>query len=168
MNSDLASNVDDLTSNFDDPCTTSSLDALDTHVDTLLQACLQQLEEQSAEPETKRLKLEQTGKLKRVFAKPKTEEEVAQAKLSAIPAKTLTDTNYCIGVWMDWTQHRLATLGENILPKEQMTLPDLEKRLCNFIFEVRKKNGDEFPPKTLHHLISGIQRHLRMNGNRLL
>ena len=164
MNSDLASNVDDLTSNFDDPCTSSSLDALDAHIDTLLRASLQQLEEQPAEPETKRLKLGQPGKLKRVFAKPKTEEEVAQAKLAAIPAKTLADTNYCIGVWMDWTQHRLATLGENIPPIEQMTLPDLEKRLSNFIFEVRKKNGDEFPPKTLHHLISGIQRHLRMNG----
>ena len=48
-----------------------------------------------------------------------------------------------------------------------MTLSNLEKCLCNFIFEVRKKNGNEFPPKTLHHLISGIQRHLRMNGKNI-
>ena len=30
--------------------------------------------------------------------------------------------------------------------------------------EVRKKNGEEFPPNSLHHIVSGIQRHLRFNG----
>ena len=48
-----------------------------------------------------------------------------------------------------------------------MTLQELDKRLCNVLFEVRKKNGEEFPPKTLHHLISGIQSHLRMNGKNI-
>ena len=159
MNPDLtASNSDDP---FDQPCTSSSLDALDAHIDALLQ---QRLEELPAEPETKRRKVETTGRTKRVFAKPKTEKEFEHAKLTAIPAKTLTDTNYCFGVWTEWTQHRLATLGESMPAIEEMSPPALAKCMCNFIFEVRKKNGDEFPPKTLHHLISGIQRYLRMHG----
>ena len=167
MNSDLITNVDDPTDNFDDPCTSSSLNALDAHVDALLLARRQQFEELPTEPEPKRLKVDSTKKGKRIFAKPKTEKEVAQAKLTAIPAKTLTDTNYCFGVWKEWTQHRLATLSESIPPIEQMEPSVLSKTLCNFIFEVRKKNGEEFPPKTLHHLISGIQRYARMNGKNI-
>ena len=120
MNSDLITNVDDPTDNFDDPCTSSSLNALDAHVDALLLARRQQFEELPTEPEPKRLKVDSTKKGKRIFAKPKTEKEVAQAKLTAIPAKTLTDTNYCFGVWKEWTQHRLATLSESIPPIEQM------------------------------------------------
>ena len=95
MDSDLA------TINVDDPCSSSTLDALDAHADTLPQARLQQLEEQPAEHESKRQKLAQSGKVKRIFAKPEMEEEIAMAKLSAIPAKTLKDTSYYIGVWTD-------------------------------------------------------------------
>ena len=41
-------------------------------------------------------------------------------------------------------------------------LPLDEKQLAShFIFEVRKKGGEEIPPNTLHHIVSGIQRHLR-------
>ena len=163
MNSDLTANVDDPTGNFDDPCTSSSLNALDANIDALLLARRQQVEELPTEPEPKRLKVDSTKKGKRIFAKPKTEKEVAQAKLTAIPAKTLTDTIYCFGVWKEWTQNRLDTLGEGIPPIEQTEPSVLSKCLCNFIFEVRKKNGEEFPPKTLHHLISGIQRYARMN-----
>ena len=44
-------------------------------------------------------------------------------------------------------------------------MPDLASHLCNFIFEVRKKTGEEFPPKSLHHIVSGLQRHIRTSGN---
>ena len=37
--------------------------------------------------------------------------------------------------------------------------------MTRFILEIRKKNGDEYPPNTLHHLICGIMRFLRQNGN---
>ena len=33
-----------------------------------------------------------------------------------------------------------------------------------FIFEVRKIKGEEFPPNTLVHLVSGVQRYIRMEG----
>ena len=44
-------------------------------------------------------------------------------------------------------------------------MQDLASHLCSFIFEVRKKTGEEFPPNTLHHIVSGIQRHIRFSGN---
>ena len=33
-----------------------------------------------------------------------------------------------------------------------------------FILEVCKKNVEEFPPNSVHHIISGLQRHLRSSG----
>ena len=38
---------------------------------------------------------------------------------------------------------------------------NLTTYLSNFIFEVRKRDGKEFPPKTLYHLVCGVQRYLR-------
>lgn len=35
--------------------------------------------------------------------------------------------------------------------------------MSRFVPEVRKKDGSEYPPNTLHH-ISGIPRHLRESG----
>ena len=36
--------------------------------------------------------------------------------------------------------------------------------MCYFILEVRKKDGTEFPPTTLHHICCGIMRFVRTNG----
>lgn len=41
------------------------------------------------------------------FAAPITVDKISAAKASAIPAKTLADTKYCIGVWKEW--HSLLT-----------------------------------------------------------
>ena len=152
---------DPMTSTLDDPST--SHDLLDAHIDALLQS---QQFEVATESKTKRLKLDTGSKMptkKRVFALPKTDKEVAEAKLSAVPAKTLADNSYCIGVWREWRDHRLTEYGDDIPPIEQLTPSDLAANLSRFIFEVRKKNGEEFPPKTLHHIVCGIQRYFRMN-----
>ena len=37
--------------------------------------------------------------------------------------------------------------------------------MCRFVLEVRKKEGAEFPPNTLHHICCGIMRYMRNNGN---
>ena len=99
----------------------------------------------------------------RVFAPPKSREEVVQARKNAIPKKTQDDTKYCIGMWNDWRQHKL--LDGSIIPAvDEVDSPTLANLLSHFILEVRKRNGDEFPPNYLHHIVCGIQRYLRMNG----
>ena len=97
-----STNMDsDPTSNLDDPSTShTSIDLVDAHVDALLRAFSQQFEE-TLEPDTKRQRLDtslQMATKKLIFAVPKTKEEVAEAKLGAVPAKTLADNSYCIGV----------------------------------------------------------------------
>ena len=44
-------------------------------------------------------------------------------------------------------------------------MDDLANHISRFNLEVRKKDGTEFPPESLHHLVCGIQRHLRFHGN---
>ena len=36
--------------------------------------------------------------------------------------------------------------------------------MSRFILEVRKKDGSEYPPNTLHHICCGILHHLRESG----
>ncbi len=38
--------------------------------------------------------------------------------------------------------------------------------LTNFIFEVRKKDGREFPPNSIHHIVCGLQRYLRLEADK--
>ena len=54
--------------------------------------------------------------------------------------------------------------GDTIPPLSQQNTSDLQHWLTRFILEVRKKNGHEFPPNSLHHICCGIMRHLRLNG----
>ena len=79
------------------------LGELDAYVDSLLLACSQQYEEEEEELNwkiAKRIKVDpavnqsSSTSSKRVFAAPKNEDEIAKAKLSAIPDTTLVDTNY--------------------------------------------------------------------------
>lgn len=37
----------------------------------------------------------------------------------------------------------------------------MNKWLSYFVVEVRKQDGSEYPPSTVHHLCSGIMRHVR-------
>ncbi len=37
--------------------------------------------------------------------------------------------------------------------------------LTRFVLEVRKTDGNEYPPNTLHHIICGIMRHVRATSN---
>ena len=74
-------------------------DVFDAHIEALLLACSQHYEEEEEEQASKRMTLDGTAgsSSKRPFAALKSE-EIAKAKLSAVPEKTLTDTKYCIGV----------------------------------------------------------------------
>ena len=67
-------------------------------------------------------------------------------------------------MWNEWRWNRLAYYGENIPLINEASSADLAKLLSRFILEVRKKNGEEFPPNSLVHIVGGLQRYLRLNG----
>ena len=42
----------------------------------------------------------------------------------------------------------------------------LQQHLSVFILEVRKTDGTEYPPQTLHHIVCELMRHNRRNGGK--
>ena len=102
--------------------------------------------------------------LHRRFAAPKTEAEIVQARTKGVPLKTQKDTKYCVGVWESWREYRNSTTGAAIAPLTELNHSELDHWLTRFILEVRKKDGSEFPPNSLHHICCGLMRHLRWSG----
>ena len=166
-----------------DPYPILESDPLEAELDSLLLACSQQYDnQQEFMQDAKRPRLDMSSsstqslvpttssgactksKNLRSFAPPKSEDDIAKAKRNAIPNKTHEDTRYCISIWNDWCKHCSVDLGEAISPIEDLSIDELANLLRRFIFEVRKQDGSEFPPNSLHHIVSGIQRYIQWNG----
>jgi len=73
----------------------------------------------------------------------------------AVPKKTKADMEYCMHIWDAWRKERISNdeagskADKKITPITQM---DKEVMLTLFVLEVRKQNGTEYPPNTLHHM----------------
>lgn len=44
-----------------------------------------------------------------------------------------------------------------------MNAPTLSYWLERFVLEARKANGEEYQPNSLHHIVCGVMRYLRLN-----
>ena len=71
---------------------------------------------------------------------------------------------YCVNLWDAWTRYRLETTGATIKPLSELNHKELQHWLTRFVLEVRKKDGSQFPPNSLHHICCGLMRYLRLNG----
>ncbi len=100
----------------------------------------------------------------RPFAPAKSDAEIELARAQGIPKKTQEDAKYCVNLSDAWRSHRLESTGHAIKPIAQLNRCELEHWLTRFVLEVRKKDGSEFPPNSLHHICCGLMRHLRWNG----
>ena len=108
------------------------------------------------------------------FAIPKSDKEVNEMRVTAIPKKTKEDTEYCMRIWNAWWKERIASYNEprdevasevaQIIPLIQMNKKTMQHWLTLFVLEVRKQNGMEYPPNTLHHIVCGIMRYLWQNA----
>ena len=56
-----------------------------------------------------------------------------------------------------------AAAGVTIPPLADLDNSELQRYLTHFILEIRKKDGNEFPPNSLHHLVCGLM-YLRHHG----
>ena len=96
------------------------------------------------------------------FALPMSE-EVKKAHAESIPKKTRQDTAYCLRLWEYWAEHRCMMTGTSVPSFMQLDRQDLQYWITRFILEVRKKDGMEYPPNTLHHIVCGLMHHLRQD-----
>ena len=70
-----------------------------------------------------------------------------------------------MSVWEQWCSHLATKYGDTIPSLNEITTAELSHHMSNFVFEIRKKDGSEFPPDSIHHIVSGLQRHVRWENN---
>ena len=129
----------------------------------LVRSIVEELSSSAASCSKNMLGGSKTDKKKR-FASAKTKKEIVEARKAGVPKKTQDDTIYCYKVWEEWRGHRNSN-GERQVPEiTTMDTMSLNDCLCSFILEMRKKDGTEYPPNTIHHIVCGIMRYLRQNG----
>ena len=64
-----------------------------------------------------------------------------------------------------WKKARNEKHPDNPVPDDLLTSCDpaiLNTHLSRFVLETRKANGEFYPPKTLHQLLCGLLRHMRV------
>ena len=134
-------------------------------LDALLVAAMQEFESSQGEAiTTTKLIYKAKTKQARPFAKPVSTEDIDKAMLGAVPEKTRRDTRYCERMWEEWAEHRATSTGTALPCLKDMTKSQLQHYMSCFVLEVRKKDGSEFPPNSIHHICCGIMRFLRSNG----
>ena len=98
------------------------------------------------------------------FAAPLTEGEIVEVRQAGIPEKTKRDTRYCLNTYTAWKTHTEKMSNTTITPLEKMSKQEIAHILTRFVLEVRKKDGSVYPANSLHHIIAGLQRHIRASG----
>lgn len=92
-------------------------------------------------------------------------QEIENAVANAVPENTRRSTTFALRVYDDWVAARNAAFPSNQYP-EIRNLPEesverFNKILSHFIFEIRRRDGQEYPPNTIHGIMCGILRFLR-------
>ena len=88
-----------------------------------------------------------------------TEEEIHDAIEKRVPANTKKSTGWGYSVWLEWCKAR--NIDQNILTMDEKKLNEV---MARFVHEVRRKDGNEYPPSSLICIVSAVQRYLRENG----
>ena len=99
------------------------------------------------------------------FVQPKFDSEAQQARFSTVPIWTQKDTAWCINIWKHWREARNSTVLEKVPSVICMVSPQqLQHYLSCFVLEARKKDGTEYHPDTLYHIVCDVIQFLRENG----
>lgn len=94
-----------------------------------------------------------------------TDEDISNLVNEKMNANTKKNTKWAVGVFNEWRSFR-AQNGDMIMDLHMMDAESMNYWLERFIMETRKKNGDEYPPKSLYYIVCGLLRHCRdMNVN---
>ena len=107
-------------------------------------------------------------KFERAYASPKGKATVQSARVASTPTKTKEQTEWAVKVWKEWALSRNTRFLSDKQPFSttfcELTVSEMDFWLSRFVLEVRKRNGDPYPPNTLYQLICGLQHQLREHG----
>ncbi|XP_071125661.1 uncharacterized protein KIAA1958-like [Mytilus edulis] len=72
-------------------------------------------------------------------------------------------TKWAVNVYEDWKNSKIGS-GLIIPNLKDLSVQDINSILGKFVVEVRKKNGEKYPAKTLYLLVTGLLRGMRSHG----
>ena len=104
------------------------------------------------------------------WALPVTDLVEEQHRVTAIPQKTIAATAWGMNIYSEWAAARI--IKNSTMPNVcDLTTPLLDMKpgeiaywMGKFILEIRKKDGTEYPPKTLYQIVCCFKRHFEANG----
>ena len=92
------------------------------------------------------------------MASPTKREEVEEAALGAILRNTKHSTDWAVKTFLSWVTERNIRCPDDLIEDILSCCSDAEHAsyvLCLFVLEVRKQNGEHYPPSTLRSILSG-------------
>nr|XP_039268519.1 uncharacterized protein LOC120343412 [Styela clava] len=100
-------------------------------------------------------------------------DDVQPAEAPGIPERTKKQNRWAFNVWREWARKRNMLEDSFAGPYKgvpldvgQATEEELDYWLCNFVREIRRKDGNPYPPHTLMQIVMGIQRYLRQQAGK--
>ena len=95
------------------------------------------------------------------FKPPTDKEEIDVITKGYIPENTRKSTSWALKVFNEWTYSRESeerNCPDNLL--ERGNNEELNYWLPRFINEVRRTDGNPYPPRSIHQLLAGLQRYM--------
>lgn len=107
------------------------------------------------------------------------EKDLIALSEESIPVNTRQKAMWANRLYKKWAQWRkdaydprvdFSTVRELLMVHTELAgVPDhdVNELLCQFIAEVRKDGGERYPTKTLHELVSSLQKYFEMKGRKV-
>ena len=95
------------------------------------------------------------------FETPTTSDQLQQLSKGVVPKNTQKNDAWALKTFIDWIHARNSSCPEDLCPQDVLLTYDaslLDKWLSLFTIEVRRKDGSECPPATIHMLLCGLHR----------
>ena len=85
-----------------------------------------------------------------------------------VPEKTCNQTKWAVKVWTEWATSRNKKLLSDEAPFsceiEKLSAQLINVWLCTFVLEIRRHDGERYPPASLYQLCCGLLHHLHAAG----
>ena len=124
-----------------------------------------ELRKENVDPEIedipkKRLKLSLSKKNRYAYIQ---KEEMETIRKGYVPPNTEKNTKWALKCFNEWRYARNEKSSEKCPDDllEEQCPEALDRWLSTFIAEVRRVDGDQYPPRTIHQLLSGVLRYMR-------
>ena len=103
------------------------------------------------------------------FSDPVTVGDLENVRVSGVPGKARAQTSWCTEVWAEWAGARMRLPAADEEESRHELLPgfcampvgSMNFWLCKFVLEVRRADGEYYPPDTLYAICSGLNRSLK-------